>query len=1669
MNKAFPPLIFTFNKALIVLLLLVAQRATSQTLTLEPFSSGFNWLVGIANAPGDDHLFAFQKDGLIKIVNANGTPGGTFLDIGSKLINQDEYGLVGLVFHPGYALNGFFYVYYNQVGTGRCIIARYNRSAANPNLADPNSELILLSFDHPESHHVGGCMKFGWDGKLYIATGDGASLTAPSTAAQNLQSYLGKVLRIDVNNGNPYSVPTNNPFVNNPNAKPEIWAYGLRNPWRISFDRALGDLWIADVGQDQREEIDFQPVNNTGGQNYGWPCMEGTLQFNPTNCNANTTYTAPYYEYNHATTNGCSISGGVVYRGTEYVDLFGKYIYSDFCSGRIWALNNSGATPVIVEGANVADNDITMIEENSKGELFAVGFFSNNIYRVRSQNCTPVAIINGGAVQSIPVGGSLDLVAYSAGVNYNYQWKLNGTNLPNQTGPAITVTQPGSYTLMVTKPGTNCTNTSAAVTVNGGGGTGGGNGIDLSLTLQQLTASPAQWSNYPVKLTLSNAGSQAATGVKVKFAKPTGVVYVGGNEFTASQGTFNPNGDEVWTVGSIPANGSATLTVNYFLLNATAPVAYAQVTAANETDSDSQPNNGTPPTPVQDDEASTAGGSTGSNCQLSPTITPGFCLGANTPDPSDDSYNITINATATGTTSTGYEVSTVFPNGFLWGTAGTYGVPQEVLAIPVSWGTRTYTFTDAGNPSCTATVNVTPPPCVPQNVPNLNLTNLTTNIGAQPMPQGANFSFAYNLFNGTSTPVSSAFTVKLYLSVDAAFDAGDLVIGTVSYPNFAANTLLQNQPGTATVPTNQPVGTYTLFVRADADNVITELNEADNQDRILNGIAVVAGSTGGGQIDLSLTAQQLTASPAQWSNYPVKLTLSNTGPQAATGVKVKFAKPTGVVYVGGNEFTASQGTFNPNGDEVWTVGSIPANGSATLTVNYFLLNATAPIAYAQVTAANETDADSQPNNGTPPTPVQDDEASTAGGTPTPMPDLTLSNGSIPSTFILTANTAISYNVNNIGNAPSSSIQAFITRFYLSIDNTLSANDLAVGEGIAGPVAAGGNITGAGAVVTIPASTAVGSYFLIGKTDADNTVAESNENNNLSNAVAVQVVSNNTLSVDLTASNLTAPTTGARGAAQLAYSFKVNNIGTSPVSFPGGAGCQLFLSTDNVQGNADDQSLGIVGVSVGSTIQPGGNQLVAGTFTIQASVQPGNYFLYAKADVFNEVVENNENNNNTQMADLSVTNSTITGTDLSPTSFSGGITVNGNTRYFGYTYVAQNTGTAIPGTSTVTVGFYLSTDNLLSSNDYLILSTSLGNNGSGLFLSSNDLITVPNSFPAGNYFVIAKVDDTAIYNETNENNNTNSIAVTVGGGPQPDLTIADLQIPTTSVAAGAILSYNFDASNAGTAGVPGNFTIKSYISTDQTLSANDLQDGTIQTGNYGVGFAVQNVPGASTIPANLAAGQYYLMVKIDADGFVVEGNENNNTVVLPFTVTSGGSLCAAVTITPGPSKITIAGFSAPHVLIKVFKPNWTVAYECLDGQCANPTVVTGLGTGNHFVEVKLMNASWGEICKKTQTVGVTSLVAEQDERMRLSFDRIYPNPTAYLTTMELYSPVEQAATLDFYDQQGRQVHTMKVVLEKGTNRIEQMVSDWRSGTYNVIVRGEGTALPAYGRFLKVWEE
>jgi glucose/arabinose dehydrogenase len=288
----------------------------------------------ITNAgDGSGRLFIVERDGFIRIVEEGKLVKTPFLSIESKVTNGgSEQGLLGLAFDPAYNQNGYFYVNYTDT-SGDTVIARYKVSADDPNLADPNSETILLQQDQPFQNHNGGSVRFGPDGYLYLGLGDGGYQGDPYGNGQSTDTLLGKILRIDVKGGSPYTIPADNPFVNG-GGKPEIWAYGLRNPWRIAFDSLTKDLYIADVGQSDWEEVDFIPAGSAGGMNFGWNVMEGSHLYagGPT-----TGLVLPVAEYSHAE-GGCSITGGEVYRGAAMPEWDGIYFYGDYCSGKIWGL-----------------------------------------------------------------------------------------------------------------------------------------------------------------------------------------------------------------------------------------------------------------------------------------------------------------------------------------------------------------------------------------------------------------------------------------------------------------------------------------------------------------------------------------------------------------------------------------------------------------------------------------------------------------------------------------------------------------------------------------------------------------------------------------------------------------------------------------------------------------------------------------------------------------------------------------------------------------------------------------------------------------------------------------------------------------------------------------------------------------------------------------------------------------------------------------------------------------------------------------------------------------------------------------------------------------------------------------------------------------------------------
>jgi len=324
---------------------------------------------------GSNRIFIVEKVGFIKaFLNEETTDQvQTFLDISGTLVTDNELGLLGMAFHPSFSTNGHFYVHYNPSTT----ISRISRFTANSgtNSVDLASELIIMEIPQPFTNHNGGQLAFGSDGLLYLSIGDGGSAGDPQNNAQNRSNLLGNILRIDVDNvsnGLNYSIPSNNPFLGDANVREEIFAYGLRNPWRMSFDTQTGDLWTGDVGQNEREEVN----NITSGGNYGWKLFEGTLCFSG-DCD-NGGLVPPIFEYGHDNDDR-SITGGYVYRGNDLSSIMGQYIYGDFVSGRIWALALDGSSNRQLLSSEL---NIAAFGTDASEELYVCAF-SGSIFKFR--------------------------------------------------------------------------------------------------------------------------------------------------------------------------------------------------------------------------------------------------------------------------------------------------------------------------------------------------------------------------------------------------------------------------------------------------------------------------------------------------------------------------------------------------------------------------------------------------------------------------------------------------------------------------------------------------------------------------------------------------------------------------------------------------------------------------------------------------------------------------------------------------------------------------------------------------------------------------------------------------------------------------------------------------------------------------------------------------------------------------------------------------------------------------------------------------------------------------------------------------------------------------------------------------------------------------------------
>ncbi|MFI5218916.1 MAG: PQQ-dependent sugar dehydrogenase [Bacteroidia bacterium] len=498
------------NKPLLcAIFLLLTSTSLPAQLSLTTFASGFSGVTDIKNM-GDNRIFIVTQNGYIRIVDTSGAVNPQpFLNINTIVTpGGGEQGLLGLAFSPTYATDGRFYVNYTDV-SGNSHISRYQVSASNPDSADAASGETILFVTQPYSNHNGGDLRFGPDGYLYCAFGDGGSGGDPGNRAQNLQQYLGKILRINVGVPYGYSIPSDNPFFTNPNAYHEIWAYGVRNPWRNSFDRITHDYWIADVGQGDDEEINFQPAGDAGGENYGWRCYEGNSTYNTAGCGPISNYTFPVYAYGHANGN-CSVTGGYVYRGAKYGAMFGKYFLADYCSGYITSVfpNATAGWDTTFEG-NFNNNDFGAFGEDLNGELYIAGNSTGIIYKLTYNDCTPAAFIS--TQDTISYCGDSLVLSTPSGSGFFYAWYRDGVGVQASSNNTLIVTQSGNYYVYVLAPN-GCNATSDSVYVS------------------MLSAPPVSFTGLPSFMCI-NQGPLTLTGT------PAGGIF-SGNGITGS--TFDP-------------------------------------------------------------------------------------------------------------------------------------------------------------------------------------------------------------------------------------------------------------------------------------------------------------------------------------------------------------------------------------------------------------------------------------------------------------------------------------------------------------------------------------------------------------------------------------------------------------------------------------------------------------------------------------------------------------------------------------------------------------------------------------------------------------------------------------------------------------------------------------------------------------------------------------------------------------------------------------------------------------------------------------------------------------------------------------------------------------------------------------------------------------------------
>lgn len=436
-----------------IVFLCSAFAFSQDKIQFKTIATGFDQATSIVDA-GDGRMFVLERKGKIKIVNSTGSvETRPFLNILSYLqYFGGEQGLLGMALSPDYTHDRTFYIFYTDTSpVGYPVVSRYKVSENDADSADALSQERLLRWQHLFRNHNGGHLCFGADGYLYIGSGDGGSTGDPSGHGQKINTLLGKILRVDVNTDSSYFIPPDNPFANasDTTVKKEIWHYGLRNPWKYSFDRITNEMWIGDVGQDAWEEIDKQP-EGIGGLNFGWRCREGSHNFIPADCDSSDNLINPVYEYAHDTTAFCtSVTGGYVYRGALVKKLFGKYIWAELCENNLLSLEID--SPYTASLLKDSVNTVTTFGEDKYGELYLTPYSSSGdlLKIVDTVDCSPVAVVFPQQTINLCNQPAELFTPYNPALTY--QWYRNTVTIPNQVNSTLQTSIPGIYSVKVNK------------------------------------------------------------------------------------------------------------------------------------------------------------------------------------------------------------------------------------------------------------------------------------------------------------------------------------------------------------------------------------------------------------------------------------------------------------------------------------------------------------------------------------------------------------------------------------------------------------------------------------------------------------------------------------------------------------------------------------------------------------------------------------------------------------------------------------------------------------------------------------------------------------------------------------------------------------------------------------------------------------------------------------------------------------------------------------------------------------------------------------------------------------------------------------------------------------------------------------------------------------------